>query len=152
MDNDQTIYNNRTLKRTKCVPLKLLYLNFNPKRDGNRRWNILEVIRSGGWNPYEWYCMHAKSLQLYLTLCDPKDCSHQAPLSMGFSSQEYWSRLPCSPRGDLPHPGTELISLMPTSLASVFFTTSATWEGHKGDCVCVQSCFSLVSSVQSYGL
>ena len=31
----------------------------------------------------------------------------QAPLSMGFSMQEYWSGLPCSPPGDLPNPGTE---------------------------------------------
>ena len=30
---------------------------------------------------------------------------HQAPLSMGFSRQEYWSRLPCPPPGDLPKPG-----------------------------------------------
>ena len=29
----------------------------------------------------------------------------QAPLSMGFSRQEYWSRLPCPPPGDLPNPG-----------------------------------------------
>ena len=29
--------------------------------------------------------------QLCLTLCDPVDCSPQAPLSMGFSRQEYWS-------------------------------------------------------------
>ena len=29
-----------------------------------------------------------------LTLCDPMDCSRQAPLSMGFSSQKYWSELP----------------------------------------------------------
>ena len=35
--------------------------------------------------------MHAKSLQLCLTLCNPMDCSCQAPLSMGFSRQEYWS-------------------------------------------------------------
>ena len=28
--------------------------------------------------------MCAKSLQLYLTVCDSMDCSHQAPLSMGF--------------------------------------------------------------------
>ena len=28
------------------------------------------------------------------TLCDPMDCSHQAPLSMGFSRQKYWSGLP----------------------------------------------------------
>ena len=31
----------------------------------------------------------------------------QAPLSMGFSRQEYWSGLPCPPPGDLPDPGTE---------------------------------------------
>ena len=29
----------------------------------------------------------------------------QAPLSMGFSRQEYWSGLPCLPPGDLPDPG-----------------------------------------------
>ena len=32
--------------------------------------------------------------------------ARQAPLSIGFSRQEYWSRLPCSPPGDLPHPGS----------------------------------------------
>ena len=31
----------------------------------------------------------------------------QAPLSMGFSRQEYWSGLPCPPPGDLPDPGIE---------------------------------------------
>ena len=37
-------------------------------------------------------CMRAKSLQSCPTLCDPIDCRlRQAPLSMGFSSQEYWS-------------------------------------------------------------
>ena len=40
------------------------------------------------------------------TLCDPMDCN-QVPLSMGFSRQEYWSRLPFPSPGDLPHPGTE---------------------------------------------
>ena len=34
----------------------------------------------------------------------------QAPLSMEFSSQEYWSQLPFPPRGDLPNPGTEPVS------------------------------------------
>ena len=33
--------------------------------------------------------------------------AHQAPLSMGFSRQEYWSGLPCPPAGDLPDPETE---------------------------------------------
>ena len=33
--------------------------------------------------------------------------AHQAPLSMGFSRQEYWSGLPCPPPGNRPNPGTE---------------------------------------------
>ena len=33
--------------------------------------------------------------------------ARQAPLSMGFSQQEYWSGLPCLPPGDLPNPGTK---------------------------------------------
>ena len=33
--------------------------------------------------------------------------AHHAPLSMGFSRQEYWSGLQCSPPGDLPDPGIE---------------------------------------------
>ena len=37
---------------------------------------------------------YAKSLQSCLTLCDPIDGSHQAPLSLGFSRQEHWSGLP----------------------------------------------------------
>ena len=37
--------------------------------------------------------------------------AHQAPLSMGFSRQEYWSGLPCPPPGDLPNPGIKLESL-----------------------------------------
>ena len=37
-------------------------------------------------------CLHAKSLQSCPTLCDP-----MAPLSMGFSRQEYWSGSPCPP-------------------------------------------------------
>ena len=45
----------------------------------------------------------------------------QAPLSMGFFRQEYWSGLPCPPPGDLPDPG-----IVPTcpALAGGFFTTA----------------------------
>ena len=35
-----------------------------------------------------------ESLQLCPTLCDPRDGTHQAPLSLGFSRQEQWSGLP----------------------------------------------------------
>ena len=52
----------------------------------------------------------------------------QAPLSMGFSRQEYWSWLPCPPPGDLSDPEIEPPSLMLPSLAGGFFTTSSNWE------------------------
>ena len=35
----------------------------------------------------------------------PWTVAHQAPLSMGFPRQEYWSGLPCTPPGDIPNPG-----------------------------------------------
>ena len=54
--------------------------------------------------------------------------AHQAPLSMEFSRQAYWSGLPFPSPGDLPDPGTERASLMSLALAGGFFTTSATWE------------------------
>ena len=50
--------------------------------------------------------MHAKILQSCLTLCDP--IVNQAPLSMKFFRQEYWSELPFPSPGDLPNPGVEL--------------------------------------------
>ena len=62
-------------------------------------------------------CIHAKSL-VSDSMGHYGPC--QAPLSMGFSRQEYWSGLPFPPPGDLPHPGIEPMS--PT-LAGGFFTT-----------------------------
>ena len=53
---------------------------------------------------------------------------HQAPLSMGFSRREYWSKLPFPPPEDLPKPGIEPSSLMSPVLAGRFFITSTTWE------------------------
>ena len=52
----------------------------------------------------------------------------QAPLSMGFSRQEYGSGLPCPPPGDLPDPGIEPTFLRSPSLAGRFFSTSTTRE------------------------
>ena len=62
-------------------------------------------------------------VQLFATLWT---IAHQAPLSMGFSRQEYWSELPCTSAGDLPDPGIKRVSLMSPALAGVFFTTSTT--------------------------
>ena len=64
--------------------------------------------------------VHAKSLQSCLTLCDPMDVAHQAPLSMRFSRQEQRSGLPCPPPGDLPNPGIKPrpLTLQASSLPS----------------------------------
>ena len=75
-------------------------------------------------------CMHAlcaKLLQLclFVTLWT---IAHRAPLSMGFSREEYWSGLPCPPPRDLPNPGIEPTSLVSLALAGKFFTTSTNWE------------------------
>ena len=74
--------------------------------------------------------MLAKSLQscLFVTLWT---VALQAPLSMGFSRQEYWSGLPFPTLVDLPNPGIEPMSLVSPVLAVRFFTTSATWEAQK---------------------
>ena len=53
------------------------------------------------------YVVCSKLLPSCPNLCNPMDYSLPAPLSVGFSRQEYWSGLPCASPGDLPHPGTE---------------------------------------------
>ena len=51
----------------------------------------------------EWECL-LSHVQLFAT---PWASALQAPLSMGFSQQEYWDGLPFAPPGDLPNPGAE---------------------------------------------
>ena len=51
---------------------------------------------------------HFSCVGLFATLWT---VAHQAPVSMGFSWQEYWSGLPFSSPGDLPHPGVKPMSL-----------------------------------------
>ena len=52
-----------------------------------------------------------KSLSRVRLFATPWTVAHQAPLSMGFSRQEYWSGLPFPSPGDLPDPGIEPRSL-----------------------------------------
>ena len=68
---------------------------------------------------------HFSCVQLFAT---PWAVTHQAPLSMRFSEQEYLSGLPCPPIGDLPKKGIKPKFLKSPSLAGRFFTTNATWE------------------------
>ena len=75
--------------------------------------------------------MYVKLLQLCLILWDPMDGSPPDSSSMGFSRQEYWSKSPCPPPGDLPNLGIELSSLASPALACRFFTISTTWEAQR---------------------
>ena len=72
-------------------------------------------------------------LSLVQLLGTPGPVARQAPLSMGFSRQDYWSALPFSTVEDLLDLGIESASLRSPALAGRFFTTRDTWEVH----VCV---------------
>ena len=67
-------------------------------------------------------CMCAQSC---LTLWDPVYCNPPDPVYVYgiLSKQEYWSRLPCPPPGDLPDPGIESEYPVSPALAGGFFTT-----------------------------
>ena len=74
------------------------------------------------------YEVHMHVCSVFLT---PWTVACQAPLSMGFSRQGYWSRLPFPLPGDLPDPGMELMSPM---LDGGFFTTEPPGKSHTRWC------------------
>ena len=65
----------------------------------------------------------AQLLSGVLLFSTPQTVACQAPLSMGFPRQEFWSGLPFLPPGDLPDPGIEPASPLSAELAGRFFTT-----------------------------
>ena len=66
--------------------------------------------------------MSAQPLSRVQLLAAPWIITHQAPLSMGFSRQEYKSGLPFPPPGNLPDPGHKPMSLESPALSGRFFT------------------------------
>ena len=72
----------------------------------------------------------------------------QAPLSMGFSRQEYWSELAFSPPGDLPDPGIKPTSLTSPALTAGFFTTSTPGKPKQSYVVILKE--SVLRSKQTY--
>ena len=70
----------------------------------------------------------AQVLSRVLFFAAPWTVACQAPPSIEFSRQEYWSGLPCLLPGDLPNAGIKLMSLMSPALVSRFFITCATSE------------------------
>ena len=72
--------------------------------------------------------MHAKSLQLCPTLCDPMNWSPPGSSIHGILQARILEWVACPPPGDLPDPGIKPASLMSPALAGGLFTTSTTWE------------------------
>ena len=68
---------------------------------------------------FVFFACELRHVQFFGTLCT---VARQAPLSMGFSRQEYWSGLPFPLPGYLPHLETEPASLVSPALAGGCFT------------------------------
>ena len=66
-----------------------------------------------------------KSLSRVRLFATPWTVAYQAPPSMGFSRQEYWSGLPFPSPGDLPDPGIEWVSRIPGRRFNLWATREA---------------------------
>ena len=73
---------------------------------------------------------HFSHVRLFAT---PWTVAHQAPLSMGFPRQEYWSGFPFLPPGDLPDPGMELAISYVSCIGRWGLYQCITWEAHYYD-------------------
>ena len=93
-----------------------------PPRDGNIDSRVVSVTLR------KCACVHAKSLQLGLTLCDPLDCSLPGFSVPGILQTRMLEGVAIHSSRDLPNLGIEPVSLMSPALAGGFFTTSTTWE------------------------
>ena len=80
-------------------------------------------------NKYGKETLEGKEQHRFICICDLMDCSHQAPLSMGFSRQEYWSGLPFPSPGDISDPGIKSVSpaLQADSLPLCHQGSTSTW-------------------------
>ena len=93
-------------------------------------WVLLDIINFYFIAPTAEYiiaCMLNCFSHIWL-FATPWTVACQAPLSVAFSRQEYWSGFPCPPPGDLPNPGNESADLGSPALSDRFFTICATWE------------------------
>ena len=68
-------------------------------------------------------CVSTQSLSRVRFCATLWTVAHQAPLSVGFSRQEYWCGLPFPTPADLPNSGIKPTSLASPALAGIFFTT-----------------------------
>ena len=112
------------------VPLSIQFLSLKDSIAPSPVLLWFHSVNRNSWHRDLWWCpvcvpSHFSHVQLFATLWT---AAYQAPLSMEFSRQEYWSGLPFPPPENLPNPQDWThVSLSP-ALVGGFFTTGATWE------------------------
>ena len=118
----------------------------------------LEWVAISFSNAWKWK-VKVKSLSCARLLVTPWTAAYQAPSSMGFSRQEYWSGLPLPSPGDLPNPGIKPRSpafqagaLTSKPWGKLFTKSSVPWGWRKWHFNCLFSCtktFATNSSILS---
>ena len=113
----------RHWKRLSNYPLRVLgRYNGHARKFQRWIWEHEECERELRWENIGQHMGLCSLAQSCPTLWDPMGCSHQAPLFMGFSRQEYWSGLPFPSLGCLPKPKIKPSSPASLALAGTFFT------------------------------
>ena len=87
-------------------------------------------------------CVRVSLLSRIRLFVTPWTVARQAPLTMKFSRQEYWSGLPCPPPGDLPNPGIEpgSLTLQANSGGLNHQGSPPPWQGNA---IVLEGCFCL---------
>ena len=80
-------------------------MDFTSLHSTNFRWKFRYTVESMDTKPMNKVKVKVKSLSRVQLFATPWTVAYQAPPSMGFSGQEYWSGLPFPSPGDLPDPG-----------------------------------------------
>ena len=93
----------------------------------DRKLNLLFYETFTSKSLYPHVCLIPCRVRLFTTLWT---VAHQAPLSLGFSRQEYWSGLPALLQGIFLTQGLNPCLLMSSTLSGGIFATSTTWEAH----------------------
>ena len=120
----KAVINNMQTDRCGCIPVKLLKRLSAWMDPTCCRLHFLEHV----------LCV-LSCVQLFMTKWT-EACL--APLSMEFSRQEYWRKMPFLIGEDLPNSGIQPMSVLSPALANGFFTTSITWEAQ---CILCQPTF-----------
>ena len=88
----------------------------------------LTITKTSVVNEFLCMCVCGVCAHCVLLIVTPWTAALQAPLSMGFPRQEYWSVLPVPSPGNLSNPRIQPACLMSPALAGGFFIPSTTWE------------------------